>query len=35
VWEWGYMVRVATGIYALEHGMDWGRDKLEAAARLL
>jgi streptomycin 6-kinase len=35
VWEWGYMVRVATGIYALEHGMAWGRDKLEVAARLL
>lgn len=35
VWEWGYLVRVATGIYALEHGMAWGRDKLEVAARLL
>jgi streptomycin 6-kinase len=35
VWEWGYLVRVATGIFALEHGAAWGRDKLEVAARLL
>ena len=35
VWEWGYLVRVATGIFALEHGAFWGRDKLEVAARLL
>jgi streptomycin 6-kinase len=34
VWEWGYLVRVATGIFALEHGAAWGRDKLEVAARL-
>lgn len=35
VWEWGYLVRVATGVFALEHGAAWGHHKLEAAARLL
>lgn len=35
VWEWGYLVRVATGIFALELGAAWGQDKLDVAARLL
>lgn len=35
IWEWGFVERVATGLYVLEHGLEWGRRKLGVAARLL
>ncbi|SDD04263.1 aminoglycoside phosphotransferase family protein [Glycomyces harbinensis] len=35
VWEWGYLTRVATGVFALQHRAAWGHDKLAVAARLL
>jgi len=35
VWEWGFIERVATGLYVLDHGIAWGRDKLANAERLL
>lgn len=35
VWEWGFIERVATGLYVLDHGIAWGHDKLTNAERLL
>lgn len=35
VWEWGFIERVATGLYVLDHGIAWGHDKLTTAERLL
>ncbi|MFC3494780.1 aminoglycoside phosphotransferase family protein [Glycomyces rhizosphaerae] len=35
VWEWGFIERVATGLYVLDHGIAWGHDKLANAERLL
>lgn len=35
IWEWGLLERVATGLYVLELGIDWGREKLATASRLV
>jgi streptomycin 6-kinase len=36
IWEWGYLERVSTGLYILEHGAeDLARPYLETAERLL
>lgn len=34
IWEWGFLERVASGLYVLELGAEWGRDYLEVAERL-
>lgn len=35
IWEWGFLERVATGLYVLEFGAAWGREHLEVAERLV
>jgi streptomycin 6-kinase len=35
IWEWGFIERVATGLWVLEFGQEWGRDKLAVAERLI
>lgn len=35
IWEWGFLERVATGLFVLEFGAAWGQDHLDVAARLL
>ncbi len=35
IWEWGFIERVATGLYVLEFGQAWGLDKLANAEHLL
>lgn len=35
VWEWGFLERVATGLWVLEFGQAWGLEKLANAERLL
>jgi streptomycin 6-kinase len=35
IWEWGFIERVATGLWVLEFGQDWGHDKLANAERLV
>ncbi|GAA2146162.1 aminoglycoside phosphotransferase family protein [Glycomyces algeriensis] len=35
VWEWGFLERVATGLWVLEFGQHWGLEKLANAERLL
>jgi streptomycin 6-kinase len=35
IWEWGFLERVATGLYVLEFGAAWGQDHLDVAARLI
>lgn len=34
IWEWGFLERVATGLYVLEFGAVWGQDFLDVAERL-
>jgi streptomycin 6-kinase len=35
IWEWGFLERVATGLWVLAFGQDWGHDKLANAEHLL
>jgi streptomycin 6-kinase len=35
IWEWGFIERVATGLYVLEFGQTWGLEKLASAEHLL
>lgn len=35
IWEWGFLERVATGLYVLEFGASWGQRHLDVAERLV
>lgn len=35
IWEWGFLERVATGLYVLEFGAAWGQEHLDVAERLV